>query len=154
MIIYVIRSLSLVPLQFAGCICTCAGQWHLRHQLKVPGQKVKDLFVGVHALKWVQQRLHSLLTSTLDVHDCSALRPGRSTPGERILCTHLEGNCVSSRTSLDIDVMLTCNWTTIPWSFIPWTCRYTTYGSSMPTQIIKLQLKAIIRKSRYTIYVI
>ena len=146
MIIYLIRSLSPVPLHFAGSVCTCAGQWNLRHELKIPGQKVKDLFVGVHTLKWVELRFHSLLTSTIDGHECSALRPGRSTPGERIPHTHFEGNWVSSRTSLDIRVMLIC-----AWLFIPSTCRYTTYGSSMPRLIIKLQLKAFIRKSRYTI---
>jgi hypothetical protein len=123
MIIYLISSLSPVPLHLAGCICTCAGQRNLRHELKITGQSVKDFFVDVHALKWVEVWLHSLLTSTLDGHKCSALRPGRSTPSERISCTHLEGNWMSSRTSLDIHIMLTGNRTTIPWSFITWTCR-------------------------------
>jgi len=154
MIIYLIRSLYLVPLHLARCNCTCAGQWNFRHQLKIPRQRVNDLFVGVHALKWVQLRLHSPLSSTLDGHECSALRPGRSTPGEGISCAHLEGNWVSSRTSLDKHVMLTWNRTTIPWSFIPWTCRITTYGSSIPTQIIGLQLKEIIKSQvhDYTSY--
>jgi len=58
---------------------------------------------------------------------------------------------VSSRTSLDLRDMFTWNRTTIPLSVIPWTCRYTTYGGSMPTQIIRLRLKAMITKSRYTV---
>jgi hypothetical protein len=111
----------------------------------------KGLVGWCAALKWVEVWLHSLETSTLDGHECSALRPRRPIPREIISCTHLRGKCVSSRISLDIRVMLTWSRTTIPWVFIPWACRCTTYGSSMPTQIINLQLKAIIRKSRYTI---
>ena len=103
MIIYLIRSLSPVPLHLVGCICICVGQWNLRHKLKIPGQKLKDLFcvcvfvcvcvcvcVIVCACPEVSSAMVPL-TLNLETRWAWVLRL-RSTSGERILCTHLQGN--------------------------------------------------------------
>jgi hypothetical protein len=45
--------------------------------------------------------IHICLTATLAGGEWSASRPGRFTPGERVLCTNWIGGCVNPSVGLD-----------------------------------------------------